>query len=78
MTKGYALFTHIYHKYELCSKKEYKLYHFSGFTKDDVNLVKLIFRLYIRKVIVKVFITYSKKSIKKLIKSKIVDHYGNN
>ena len=37
----------------------WKLYHFSGFTKNDVNLVKLIFGLYIPKVIVKVFITYS-------------------
>ena len=27
-----------------------KLYHFSSFTKIDVNLVKLIFRLYIPKV----------------------------
>ena len=32
-----------------------KLYHFSGFTENDVNLVKLIFRLYIPKVIVKHF-----------------------
>ena len=39
----------------------WKLYHFSGFTKSNVNLVKLIFRIYIPKVIVKVFITYSKK-----------------
>ena len=43
--------------------KEYnkKLYHFWGFTKNDVSLVKLIFRLYIPRVIVKIFITYSKK-----------------
>ena len=79
VTKDYALFTHIDHKYELGFNKEYnqKLYHFSGFTKNDVNVVKLIFRLYIPKVIVKVFITYIKKNIKKLIKSKIVEHYGN-
>ena len=44
------------------NNKEYnqKLYHFSGFTKNDVNLVKPIFRLYIPKVINKVFITYGK------------------
>ena len=35
-----------------------KLYHFSGFTENDVNLVKLIFRLYIPKVIVKHFDNY--------------------
>ena len=48
------------------SNKEYnkKLYNFSGFPKNDVNLVKLVFRLYILKVIVKVFITYSKKRLK--------------
>ena len=51
---------------------------FSGFTKRDVNLVKLIFRLYIPKFVVKVFINYSKKNTKQLIKSNIVDHYGNN
>ena len=31
-----------------------KLYHFSGFPKNDVNLVKLIFQRYIPKVIVKI------------------------
>ena len=48
--------------------KEYKqkLYHFSGFTKNDVNLVKLIFRLYIPKVIVKVLLL-TVKNIKTLI-----------
>ena len=50
-------------KCKLADNKEYnqKLYHFSGFTKNDVNLVKLIFGLDIPKVIAKVFITCSKK-----------------
>ena len=54
VTKSYAPFTQIDHKYELCSNKVYnqKLYHFSGFTKNDVNLVKLMFQLYSPKVIV--------------------------
>ena len=39
-----------------------ELYNFSGFTKNDVNLVKLIFRLNIPKFIIKLVITYSKIS----------------
>ena len=56
VTKGCALFTHIDHKYELCSNKALS---FSGSTKNDVNLVKLNFlifkskfRFYIPKFIV--------------------------
>ena len=36
----------------------YKLYHFPGFTKNDVNLIKLIFRLYIPKVIANLTMTF--------------------
>ena len=41
-------------KPDLNKERHYwKHYHFSGFNKNDVNLVKLIFRLYIPNVITK-------------------------
>ena len=42
------------------------LYDFSGCTKKDVNLVKLILWLYIPKFIVKVFITLIVNNVKKV------------